>query len=78
MVTKNISLTEEAYNTLRAKKRKNESFSQVVKRITKKEGSILELAGTWKDISEKETKRVEKKILEMRKGSRLKELYKIE
>ena len=36
MATKNISLTEEAYNRLRMIGRENESFSEIVVRITKK------------------------------------------
>ncbi len=36
MATKNISLTEEEYNRLRIIGRENESFSEIVLRITKK------------------------------------------
>lgn len=44
MSTKNISITEDAYARLAALKRPNESFSQVIRRITERR-SILELAG---------------------------------
>jgi predicted CopG family antitoxin len=44
MSIKNISITEDAYARLAALKRPNESFSQVIKRITERR-SILELAG---------------------------------
>ena len=44
MSTKNISITDDAYARLAALKRPNESFSQVIRRITERR-SILELAG---------------------------------
>lgn len=46
--TKTVSLDEEAYKLLKKKKEKGESFSDVVKKMTK-EKSLLELAGMWKD-----------------------------
>ncbi len=44
MGTKNISISEEAYARLAAKKRPQESFTDVINRITGKR-SILELRG---------------------------------
>ena len=44
MATKNISITEEAYSRLNANKLENESFTEVINRITNKR-SIMELAG---------------------------------
>ena len=66
---------DDAYNALKIRKRKNESFSEVIRRVTKDKGSIMELAGAWKDISKEDAEKMKKKILEMRKGTRLKELY---
>ena len=55
-MTKVISLSNEAYLTLKKMKKPNESFSDVVLRVASKEKkiSILEFAGTWKgdDIDE--------------------------
>ncbi len=55
-MTKVISLSNKAYQTLKDSKRPGESFSDVVLRVTSKEKkkSILEFAGTWKgdDIDE--------------------------
>jgi predicted CopG family antitoxin len=42
--TKNISISEEAYERLSALKKSNESFTEVINRLTEKR-SILELAG---------------------------------
>jgi predicted CopG family antitoxin len=49
-MTKVISLSEKAYETLKSLKKSGESFSDVVIRITSKEKkkSLLEFAGTWK------------------------------
>jgi predicted CopG family antitoxin len=49
-MTKVISLSNEAYLTLKKMKQPNESFSDVVLRVASKEKkkSILEFAGTWK------------------------------
>ena len=43
MSTKTISITEEAYGRLFAKKRSNESFSEIINRITNKV-SLLDFA----------------------------------
>ena len=52
--SKTINLDEEAYKRLKKKKKGNESFSEVVKRLTKpkKQKSLLSYAGEWK-LSEK-------------------------
>jgi predicted CopG family antitoxin len=49
-MTKVISLSEKAYETLKNMKKSGESFSDVVIRVASKEKkkSILEFAGTWK------------------------------
>jgi predicted CopG family antitoxin len=44
MGTKNISISEEAYERLSALKKPNESFTEVINRLTERR-SILELAG---------------------------------
>lgn len=44
MATKTISLTEDAYLGLLSMKRPNESFSDVVRRLTGR-GSLLDLCG---------------------------------
>jgi predicted CopG family antitoxin len=55
-LTKVISLSEKAYETLKGMKKPGESFSDVVLRVSKNEPkkSLLEFAGTWKgdDIDE--------------------------
>jgi predicted CopG family antitoxin len=65
MGTKNISISEEAYERLAALKKPNESFTEVVNRLTRKK-SILELAGT---LTEKEGDETRREIKELRKAS---------
>ena len=75
IMTKVISLSEKAYETLKSMKKPGESFSDVVIRVASKEKkrSILEFAGTWKgdDADEvvaqimKDRERVKSRELEM-------------
>ncbi len=58
MGTKNISISEEAYQRLSSLKKPNESFTQVINRLTQKR-SILELAGT---LSEQEAEEIMENI----------------
>jgi predicted CopG family antitoxin len=48
-MTKIVSLSEKAYESLKKLKRDGESFSDVVARLTKDEGSasLLPFAGKW-------------------------------
>jgi len=66
MPTRTISITEEAYDRLRMIKEKNESFTDVINRITGKR-SLMELAGI---LSNGEADKLEKHIKEMRTLSR--------
>ena len=66
MATKTISITEEAYERLKMKKEKNESFTDVINKITGRR-SLLELAGIF---SEEDATKLEKHIKERRVASR--------
>ena len=74
MGTKTISIMDDVYKTLVTLKEENESFSDELRRILRKEGDIMKLAGGWKDITKKDAKKIEKTMEELRRGSRLKEL----
>ena len=65
MGTKNISISEEAYQRLAAIKQPNESFTQVINRLTKKR-SILELAGT---LTNQEAAEIQENIKKLRQES---------
>ena len=66
MPTRNISITEEAYDRLSRMKKEKESFSGVINRITIKK-DILDFAGI---LNEKEADKLEKNILLARSLSR--------
>jgi predicted CopG family antitoxin len=65
MGSKNISISEEAYQRLASLKKPNESFTQVINRLTQKK-SILELAGT---LSEQEAAEIIENINNLQKDS---------
>ena len=73
MGTKNISISEEAYQRLASLKKPNESFTQVINRLTQKR-SILELAGT---LSEQEAEEIIENINLLRDESNKSLLRKI-
>ncbi len=60
-----ISISDEAYSRLAARKKPHESFTDVINRLTEKR-SILELAGT---LSVPESKEVTEQISDLRKKS---------
>lgn len=59
MAVKTITVTEDAYRALAALKREGESFSDVIRRITRTSRSLLEFAGDWKDIPKARLREVE-------------------
>lgn len=74
MGTKTISIMDDAYEMLRALKTPEESFSDEIRRLTSAKGSIMEFAGVWKDISDKEAKKMEDALTKTRGGSRMNEI----
>jgi predicted CopG family antitoxin len=66
LATKNIAISEEAYQRLKALKRPGESFTEVIERMTRSRG-ILDLAGT---LSKEQAREVSERIGEMRERSR--------
>lgn len=65
MGTKNISISDGAYERLAAMKRPNESFTDVINRLTGRR-SIMELVGV---LSKEEAREIKKTVKEMRKKS---------
>jgi predicted CopG family antitoxin len=45
---KTITVTEEAYKMLSKEKKEDESFSEVIKRLTKERGRLSDSLGAWK------------------------------
>src|SRR5713101_4051073 len=48
MGVKTITVTEEAYSMLAKEKKEDESFSEVIKRLTKERGKLSDSLGAWK------------------------------
>ena len=67
---------DDAYAILKAHKAPGESFSDEIRRLVQEKGSILDLAGAWKNITDEEAEKMKKAIREMRKGNRFEELKK--
>ncbi len=65
MATKTISITEDAYERLKERKKGNESFSDVIYKITSKR-SLFEIAGI---LSKNESGKMEKEIKKLRNPS---------
>lgn len=59
MVVKTVTLSADAYEALAALKKGGESFSDVVRRLTRKNRSLLEFAGAWKDVPAQTMKEIE-------------------
>lgn len=66
MGTKTISIMDDAYELLLKAKRENESFSDVIRRITNKP-SIMDVAGSWDHIPDNEIEDMKRKIKDLRK-----------
>jgi len=70
-MTKNISLSDDAYNALAALKEKDKSFSDIILEITKKYGkkNLTSFAGKWHG-SKEEAKKIFEEIMQERRKTR--------
>ena len=59
-------------------KRKDESFSEELRRIVPKKGNIMECAGLWSDMSDKDAEDMKNSIKQLRKESAKSLLRRIE
>ncbi|OGS45943.1 MAG: hypothetical protein A3K66_05715 [Euryarchaeota archaeon RBG_16_67_27] len=50
MSVKTVTLSQDAYEALAALKQGGESFSDVVRRLARRNRSLLEFAGAWKHV----------------------------
>ena len=74
MGTKTITIMEDAYNLLKAKKEINESFSDVIRReLDAPKKLLIEFAGKWKD--RPEIKKVFNEIFERRHSNKWRGSY---
>lgn len=68
MDIKTVGLDREAYERLRAEKRDGESFSDVVKRLTKKRRPLTDFIGLWNKAPPDETRRFEEAFRAVREA----------
>ncbi len=54
MTSKNISITEEAYEALEREKRRGESFTEAILRLTRRRGKLSDCFGSWKMTDEEQ------------------------
>jgi len=78
MGTKTITIMDDAYGLLVRNKNKDESFSEELRRILPKKGNILDCAGLWSDMSDKDAEDMKKTIKQLRKESAKSLLRRIE
>ncbi len=67
MTVKTITVTEDAYNTLKGMKREDESFSDVIKRVGSQKRSVSDFFGLLKD-SESSAEELQARVKEIRKN----------
>ncbi|MAF51347.1 MAG: antitoxin [Nanoarchaeota archaeon] len=78
MGTKTISIMDDAYNILLSRKHENESFSEVIRKLVGKKTDIMEFAGAWKDVPDKEIEGMKKRINSIRRKATVDLLKKLE
>ena len=73
-MTKVISLSDDAYNTLKQLKHADESFSEIVLRVTsdEKRKKFMSTAGVWKN--DKEIEKIFKEVAEERKKAKMRDV----
>jgi predicted CopG family antitoxin len=59
VAVRTVTLSEDAYLALAARKRTGESFSEVVRRLARTERSLKEFVGAWEKVPEAKLARYE-------------------
>jgi predicted CopG family antitoxin len=70
MGTKTVALDEKSYESLSLLKKKDESFSDVVRRLTNTAKPLSSYAGVWKDMPSKLSDEIAETIKEARANDR--------
>jgi predicted CopG family antitoxin len=65
MTSKNISVSEDAYELLMKMKLKNESFTETIRRLAKRR-KLTDCAGLWSDVPDAEMEQYLKSMAELR------------
>ena len=67
MTVKNISIMEDVYRMLMARKKVSESFSELIRRTIQDKKDIMEFAGAWNRVSEEKISEIKINIQKARK-----------
>ena len=70
MTSKNISLTDDAYELLKKMKMGEESFSDTIRRLAKRR-RLSDCAGLWANIPDNEVKAITGSITELRRRAKM-------
>ena len=68
MDVKTVGLDKEAYQRLKAEKREGESFSDVVRRLTRKRRPLTDFVGAWEKAPPEEVARFEEAFRAVREA----------
>jgi len=71
MASKTLSVTEDVYYLLAREKFKDESFSEVIKRLVKSRGKLIDCAGLWKNLTDDDIQEIKNQIKKLRESSKL-------
>ncbi len=70
MGSRTIMIRDDAYELLKSKKRADESFTDVIIRLgNPPKKKLTDCIGLWADIPKEDLERIERNILNLRKGS---------
>lgn len=69
MGTKTISIMDDAYNLLLNRKHKDESFSEVIRKLAGKKTDIMKFAGAWKHLNKEEIEERKRDVITLRRKS---------
>ena len=69
MATKTISIMQDVYKLLLARKRRGESFSAVIRRFLRRSRSVMEFDGAWSRLTAQDAEDLKGAIKKLRRTS---------
>ena len=61
-MARNIAIANDVYEMLSKEKKRGESFSDVIRRLARSKGSLMDFYGAWGDLTDKEFEDIEEAI----------------
>jgi predicted CopG family antitoxin len=72
VVVKTVTLTKDAYDSLAALKNEGESFSEVIRRLTRSQALLSSFAGAWIGAPKRDVEQIRKSLRDADRRSRAK------